>query len=223
MKTRQAWSNEDIKKLIELYPDTKSEKIAIELNRPLKSVYGKAKLLSLKKSEAFKSSPESGRTMKGDNRGAKTRFKPGDVPFTKGKKQLEFMSEEAIERTKASRFQKGSLPHNTKFNGAVSIRKDKKSGRKYKWIRVNQNEWHMLHIVVWRESNGDVPSDHLICFKDNNPMNCDLTNLECIPKEDHMKKNTIHRFPEDLKEVIYLTTRLKIKLKKLNDGKEQNH
>jgi hypothetical protein len=59
----------------------------------------------------------------------KTAFKKGHVPVNKGKKQTEFMTREAIERTKNTRFKKGHLPHNSigVRDGDIRIRHDHKN------------------------------------------------------------------------------------------------
>ena len=61
-------------------------------------------------------------------------FSKGHVSHNKGKKQHEFMSADAIERTKATRFKKGDEPHNTKHDGCIVQRADT-TGRYYKYIR----------------------------------------------------------------------------------------
>lgn len=43
-----------------------------------------------------------------------TRIKQGDIPFNKGRKQIEYLTPETIERNKKTWFKKGSLPPNTK-------------------------------------------------------------------------------------------------------------
>jgi hypothetical protein len=68
-----------------------------------------------------------------------SRKKKGDVPFNKGKKQIDYMTNEAIERSKKTRFKKGNKPHNAnpQGNGAIVLRKDV-SGRFYKYIRIKK-------------------------------------------------------------------------------------
>ena len=36
--------------------------------------------------------------------------------------------------------------------------------------------------VVWEQLHGEIPKDHIIIHLDGNPMNCDPTNLYCMPK-----------------------------------------
>ena len=51
-------------------------------------------------------------------------YQKGRPPKNKGKKQTEYMSQEAMERTRGSRFKKGNVPHNTNYDGHERITKD---------------------------------------------------------------------------------------------------
>jgi hypothetical protein len=55
-----------------------------------------------------------------------------------------------------------------------------------------------------------------IIFKDKNKLNFDINNLELISLKEHMARNTIQRFPKELKQLIHLNT----KLKKLTNEKQ---
>ena len=82
-KSRNFWTKEEISYLADHYADMTSGEIAQKLGRPVCSVYGKAKLLGLHKSEAFYASDKSKR-LNGIT-GSETRFKKGMVSWNKGK------------------------------------------------------------------------------------------------------------------------------------------
>lgn len=185
---RKPWTEIEDSILREEYPNQKSETLADRLGRALCSVYGRANLLGIHKSEEFKNSALSGRMVKGSTKGATTRFQKGDVPFTKGKKQIEYMSDDTIERTKETRFKKGIVPHNTKYDGAISIRRDK-SERQYKWIRTGLNDWIHLHRHLWEKHFGFIPDDMCVAFVDFNSMNCEIENLKLITKRENLERN----------------------------------
>lgn len=42
-----------------------------------------------------------------------------------------------------------------------------------------------LHREVWKSVNGEIPAGHHIHHKDGNPLNNDISNLECISGEQH--------------------------------------
>lgn len=157
-----------------------------------------------------------------EQRIADSRIKKGNVSFNKGKKQSEYMSPEMIERTKATRFKKGNLPHNAKGfkDGDVSIRRDTRSGIRYLYTRIRLGKWRELHHVIWEKKNGRIPPKHCLRFKDGNSLNCKLSNLELIPLSENMSRNTIRRYPKDLQNLIMLKGALKRKLNKYGSKKQ---
>lgn len=203
------------------YPELPTDKIARLLKRNISSIYNHAYVMGLKKSEEFNNSPESGRLLKGQRRGMGTEFKKGQQAFNKGKKQREWMSRASIKRSIATRFKKGQKPHNTKYDGCITIHNDKlRSGQTipYQWIRLSERNWKMLHVYNWEQKHGKVPEGKIVVFKNKNSMNCEVENLELITREENMRRNTIHRFPEEL----ISTIRALSKLKKIIHGTQQN-
>jgi hypothetical protein len=207
------FSNSEIEYLKINYATKPSAEIATTLGRTLQSIYHQAKKLSLLKSEAFLKSPASGRLTSESSAGFNSRFKKGNVSPTKGKKQTEFMSVEAIERTKATRFKKGQLPHNTKEDGTITTRKMTPAGDRWRWIRIGVKNWELLNRYNYKKFIGPIPEGMMVAFKDGNNMNCEPYNLYLETVEQHMARNTIHRFDPQLKEVILLLAKYKRKLK----------
>jgi hypothetical protein len=117
-----------------------------------------------------------------------SRFKPGTAPANKGKKQSEYLSAEAFERTKATRFKKGVKKQNELYDGAVRIRN--KTGRKYQFVRIAKNKWKMLQVVIWEKANGPVPKGYCVVFKNDNTLDCSLDNLNIISRQENMKRNS---------------------------------
>jgi hypothetical protein len=213
---RTFWTKKDLNILIKLYPNTQSIEIAKILRCSLTRVYSKAFFLGLKKSDSYLNSDRSGRLLAKDTRGLPTRFPKGHTPANKGKKWNEFMSKEGISNSLKTTFQNGHLPHNTKADGQITIRTDE--GRQYKYIRLSNAKWIPLHVYFWMQNYGDIPEGMIVVFKDKNSMNCDLSNLEMITREENMSRNTFHRYPPELKFAIRKLNQLK---KQIN-GKEQN-
>jgi hypothetical protein len=89
----------------------------------------------------------------------------------------------------ATRFKKGGLPHNTKFDGAITIRTDKR-GVQYKYIRIAKAVWKPLQVYNWEQINGPVPPKHILIFKDHDTMNCEPGNMELISRKAHMRRNS---------------------------------
>lgn len=150
-----------------------------------------------------------------EKRKKESQFEKGSIPFSKGKKQTEFMSKEAIERTKATRFKKGNIPPNAfDEDGVITIRYDHKSrsDRKYKWIRVSLGNWEPLHKYNWEKINGPVPRGYCLWFIDGDSLNCEPNNLELITRKENIKRNTIHHYPQEVQESIKLINKIKKEL-----------
>jgi HNH endonuclease len=112
-------------------------------------------------------------------------FRLGVSPVNKGKKQTEFMSQEGIEKTKASRFQKGSKPHNTVEIGTEIVDKDG-----YLKIKIaNPNRWMYVHRLIWMKEHGAIPRTHIVVFKDGDNRNFELSNLQLISRLENLKRN----------------------------------
>lgn len=143
--------------------------------------------------------------------------KKGNVPMNKGRKQSDYMTAEAIERTKKTRFQKGQLPHNTKEkDGVITIRKDQMKGGniiQYKYIRLALGKWYPYHQHIWEKKHGRIPEGMCLWFKDGNSLNCTLRNLELITRAENMRRNSIQRYPQEVQSSIKLLAKLNKKLK----------
>ena len=110
------------------------------------------------------------------------RFLKGHRAWNKGLKGITIGGEQ-------TQFKPGHEPHNTKYDGAISIRKDSKQDIYYKYIRVAKGKWELLHRYIWKQHNGEIPKGMLVVFKDGNQMNCSIDNLELITRKENMQRN----------------------------------
>ena len=130
------------------------------------------------------------------NRG---QFKKGMASFNKGLKQTDFMSPEAIERTKATRFQKGQESHNKRPVGSERFTREG-----FIEVKVAEpNVWKLKHRLVWEEANGEVPDKHVVTFLDGNKQNVALENLRLITMEEnaYLNKNGLRYDDAELTEM----------------------
>lgn len=187
------WNKKQLKLLRKLYSETKTENLVPLIGRKIDSIYNKAQQLGLKKSEEFLKSEASGRISKLTDAGRLCRFKKGHEPWNKGKK--------GIHLSPSTQFKKGNEPHNTKHDGAITIRKDN-SGTTYKYIRLAKSKWELLHRHLWKQEYGDIPKSHIVTFKDGDTMNCELSNLQLISRAENVVRNhNREKFSKTMKEM----------------------
>ena len=119
------------------------------------------------------------------NSGLNGRFKKGHLTHNKGKKQIEYMSKEAIERTKLTRFKKGNRPINYRPIGSERITKNG-----YIEIKIDDpNRWQLKHRYLYEQENGKIPDGYNLIFLDGNKRNLNLSNLKLVSKAEDLIMN----------------------------------
>lgn len=207
--TGETWKDEDVGVVRARYANEKTAAIAASIGRSAASVYKLATKLGLEKSETFNTSEASGRLRSGDGRGTQTRFKKGQRPWIAGKKGV---SAGGV----ATQFKKGQRAHNH-----VAIGTEVMASIGYLKRKVAEpNVWQFVHILAWEAANGQVPEGSMLRFRDGNRLNCAIENLECVTKQEHMARVTIHRFPAEVRQVIRLQGRLKRLIEERSDEKQ---
>jgi hypothetical protein len=209
---RKLWTPQENDYLVKNYPDMLTDDIARVFGRSRSSVYGQSGILGLHKSESFKISEHSGRLT--GNQGKPFRFEKGHVPANKGKN----MPAEIYEKCRGTMFRKGDIPKNHKPVGTISWRGNYKRRSYYLYIKVAElNKWEMLHRHLWEKEHGPIPKGINLVFKDGNQKNCSLDNLELISNAGLMIRNTVHRYPEELKNAIMTLGATKRKIREYEE------
>jgi len=106
---------------------------------------------------------------------------------------------------KETQFKKGQPPHNIKPIGHRSLRDG------YLVERVEKG-FEFVHVLLWKQHNGEIPKGMFVVFKDRNKNNITIDNLEIITRVEHMRRNHIQHLPEELKEVVHLKKSLTRKI-----------
>lgn len=208
---RRFWSDEDDAKLRALYPDSQSDGVAAVLKRSLAAVYGRAQILGLEKSEAFRNGPLAYRL---DGKiGARFRFPKGHVPANKGLRRPGW----SPGRMSETQFKRGGANHNVMPIGSERLvdgyRYLKVAAVRYVPYMVN---WLPLHILNWERANGrPLPDGHCLWFRDGNRLNVDPANLELITRAENMARNTYHRYPKAVARAIQLRGALNRRINRL--------
>ena len=193
-----------------LYPYIPAKMLGEYLGLTASQVYNRTYSRKIKKDPKTKKAINRSLIL---NAGTHTRYPKGHVPFNKGMKCPNLVLTNAA----ATMFKKGNKPSNTREANATSIRTDS-SGKKYHYSKIADSVWVLTHRLMWEQANGLIPPKHVVRFIDGNTMNLELSNLECIPMSENANRNTIHRFPDDLKKVIRLKAKLNKHIKNKTNG-----
>lgn len=194
------WNKKDDQKLKDLYENTSISDLENILQRTKSSIYQRARKLNLSKPE------NSGRFKKGVSQINSGSFKKGQTPFNKGLKQTEWLSKKGLEKVSKTKFKQGHTPHNNRPIGSERIQKDC-----YVYVKVAEPKtWRLKHHVIWERATGEKvdTKKNIISFKNNDSTDIRIENLECIDRKTGMKRNTIHRFPDELKLTIRILSKL---------------
>jgi hypothetical protein len=191
--TYRHWRPEEDEQLLTLYADTGNEALAVLFQCEPIQVFRRASALGLKKSRAFLAErtreQQQGLIRDGLHQG----FQPGNVPHNKGVKGWMPSG-----RSAAGWFQPGHMPHTH-----VPVGTRAKDGEGYWKIKVAEpRTWRYQHRLIWEEHHGPIPPGHIVAFRDRNPENLDPDNLELIDRAENCRRNSIHRYPPEVKLAI---------------------
>lgn len=202
---RPYWTDAERADFRRLYPDADNAELAARFGRTLKAIQQQAKTLGVKKSPEYLR--DLARRVNADReaRGLTPgRFKPGLIPWNKGKKGW---SAPGIERTQ---FKPGQRPHTWRPIGTEVIREGGLLYRKVRDDGPTHRHYKAVHIMVWEAAHGPVPRGHAIVFRDRLPkhINITLDRLELVTRAELMRRNSYHNLPDDIRGVITMGARL---------------
>ncbi len=116
-------------------------------------------------------------------------------------------------------FKVGQMPKNHVQVGTIVTTKHK--GYNYMKLKIAEpKKWQLYHRYIWEQHHEKIAPKHIIKFCDGNTLNCNIENLYLCSQENNMKQNAIHNYPEELKEVIRLQTKVKKIIKQKTNPKK---
>jgi hypothetical protein len=134
--------------------------------------------------------------------GAAHRFPKGNVPWNAG-----LNGWTAGGRSAETRFKPGAKPHTWVPIGTEQLRDG------YLWRKVTDNggrhDWRQVHVMLWEQHNGPIAKGLILVFRDRNKQNIQIDNLELITRAENCRRNSIHRYPPELKQAIRQLARVK--------------
>lgn len=195
-----------------LYPHHPTADVAVKIGRAIPAVYQCAQRLGLRKTPEYLASPAAHRT--DGRKGMGTRFQKGLVPWNKGTHYV------AGGRSAETRFRKGALNGRAaqllQPVGAYRVNADGYLDRKVRADGPPQRRWQSVHRLVWIEAHGPVPANHAVCFKPGRRSTVleeiTLDALELVHRRDLMARNTVHRLPKPLAQLVQLRGALNRKI-----------
>jgi hypothetical protein len=114
---------------------------------------------------------------KGKHASRGTEYRPGHVPWTKGKKGLVCGGH--------TKFKPGHRPANYMPVGTVA----KNTDGYWRVKLADPNVWAFKHRLLWEEAHGPIPDDMVVMFLDGNKDNCTLDNLAMVKRTVHCRIN----------------------------------
>lgn len=208
--TRRFWTDAERAEITRRYPHEKTESIAADMGRQIDSVYYIAHKMGLHKTPEFLASPASKQLRTGH---APTQFKPGLVPWNKGKAG----STGHHPNTQRTQFKAGRRPEEARNYQSIGTLRICKDGYLKRKITDDQSiaprrRWVGVHRLVWEAANGPIPKGHAVVFRpgkastDVDAITIDA--VELMSRAELMRRNTRHNLPPELNALISTKARL---------------
>lgn len=133
-----------------------------------------------------------------NERNSKGQFIKGMTPFNKGLKQTEYMSPDAIRRTRATQYKKGNLPHNANPLGTITCCVHERYGVfvGFDWFinidsKGKRHNHYNYRKYLWETFYGeDAPKGMIFIAKDGDQSKePTIDNIEMIDRAEHLRRN----------------------------------
>lgn len=111
----------------------------------------------------------------------RTSFKPGDVPWNKGKTGW------CPEGCKATQFKAGCRGNRFVPDGTIRIRTDK-NGAKRRWIKFS-GKWMMYASYLWTKCHGPIAPGWFIHHIDGDSLHDSLSNYALVTRRMHINEH----------------------------------
>nr|VFK58933.1 MAG: HNH endonuclease [Candidatus Kentron sp. UNK]VFK68638.1 MAG: HNH endonuclease [Candidatus Kentron sp. UNK] len=216
---RRHWTQEEISLLRAEYADAPTGAIARRLGRTERAVYSQANDMGLGKSPTHLARMRAEAAERVRVAGEKTRFSSGHASWNRGLRGLHLGGKE-------TRFAPGHRPAQWVPVGTEVIDKDGYRKRKVRDDTPpgeSRRNWMFCHVLAWEAENGPAPPGHCVVFRNGDRADIRIENLELIDRAERLRRNSIHRYPEAVKELIWARHRLKRAIRKREQRDEKQH
>lgn len=212
---REFWTAEADAILRRDYPAMETRDLARALGRSVQSIYDRAQRLKLTKSHDFLATQHARAARRLVMAGQRSQFQTGQMPWNAGRKG------ECAEGCQATQFRPGNRPHSWKPIGHERISREGYLERKITDDGPTRRHYVGVHRLLWIEANGPIPTGHIVVFQNGNPRDLHLGNLELITRHEHLRRNSLNRYPQALKDIIYARAALTRAINRLTREQDQ--
>lgn len=209
VQARPYWTREEDAELIRLFPTHSAAECAEKIGRSVSAIHDRAHKLGMRKSREW-IAELSRQNMADPNHAAhKTRFRPGQTSWNKGMKGLQTGGEAGWFRPGERRGRAAELWLPI---GSYRTSKEGYLQRKLTETGITRHDFVPVHHLVWRLHGGTVPRGHALIFRDGDKSNFGINNLELVTRAELLRRNSIHRYPPEVKTAIRAVAALTRKL-----------
>lgn len=215
---RQFWTPKEDAVLSYLYPDNRTADILAFLPGKTKSgLYYRANKLGLKKAPSLVARLAAEAMANPNHGGRSSQFKKGQDTWNKGKHFI------AGGRSAETRFKKGQKSHTCNPVGHERISKDGYLERKMTDTGITRQDYVAVHRLIWIEAGNAIPPGHIVVFKDGNKSNLAINNLECISRQEGMRRNTYHQYGPEVAKLVQLRGAITRQINKQEANRDSQH
>jgi hypothetical protein len=215
------WTDENTDTFRRLYPILSAAEICEAMGISMNAVHYRAQHLGLHKTREWVAERARQNIAHPDHPARQSRFAPGLVPWNKGQphpsrgRSAETQFKPGKRQGRAAQLWQ-PIGHTRRTDEGYLQRKVSDTGR-------TPRDYVSLHHLVWRMHGGTIPKGHVVIFRDRNPENLDINNLELISRAELIRRNSVHRYPENLKAAIRAKSSLVRKLNQLEKEHRATH
>lgn len=226
---RRRWTPAEDEVLRARYGVDPAHVIGQALGRSKSSIYIRAHALGLKKPREAIAECTRQRWKQGKHEASRPhQFQKGRAPANKGLRRPGY----APGRMAETQFKKGQM-HGAAQHNYVPIGTEKIDTKRGVLVRKMTDDptmyparrWRPVHTMVWESVHGPVPEGHLVIFrrgmKTYNAGEITVDKLELVTRTENMRRNTLHRYPQEIKDAMRLIGRIKRQMRK--DDVEEQH
>ena len=211
---RHAWTDQERDVLRALYPDYSAAECASAIGCSVSSVNNQAHALGLRKSREWIARRAAERSARPDHGGRAHQFRPGHAtwnkgtPFNPGGRSVE------------TRFKPGRQPTEARNYAPIGSTRITRNGILERKINddhpIPDRRWVAEHRLVWETAHGPIPDGHIVVFKrgmhTTDPAAITADRLELVTRAENMARNTLHRYPKEVAQLIQLRGALNRKI-----------